>query len=161
SRGAAGSLFVWRQDSIGAIPLGHVNRAIPGIASRETILHPLFSLITWFARWPCCTMQTICDCHLAGPLIARPTNPAQTWSVTSMLLNPRLLAFLAAMAGIARLVHAQEPTSGKVRCQVVDAESGNRIPARIYIQGDDGAWHFPVSQGGTAITYRKSRPDNP
>ena len=78
-----------------------------------------------------------------------------------MLLNPRLLAFLAAMAGIARLVHAQEPTSGRVRCQVVDAESGNRIPARIYIQGDDGAWHFPVSQGGTAITYRKSRPDNP
>src|SRR5262249_27616398 len=97
SRGAAGSLFVLRQDSIGAIPLGHVNRAIPGIASRETILHPLFSLITWFARWPCCTMQTICDCHLAGPLIARPTNAAQTWSVTSMLLNPRLLAFLAAM----------------------------------------------------------------
>lgn len=64
------------------------------------------------------------------------------------------------------IVHAssvcsQETNSVTIRCQVVDAESGKLIPSRVYIQSERGSWHFPVSNGGTAVAYRKSRSDNP
>src|SRR5262245_34275415 len=60
-----------------------------------------------------------------------------------------------------QLLCSQEPSAITVRCQVTDAENGSLIPARVYIQGVNGSWHFPTSIGGTAVQYRKSRTDNP
>src|SRR5262245_26300411 len=50
-----------------------------------------------------------------------------------------------------------------VRGVVTDSASGKPVACRIYIQGEDGAWHFPKSEAkaGTAIEYRKQRTDNP
>lgn len=44
--------------------------------------------------------------------------------------------------------------------QIVDADSGAALPARLYIQGADGKWHFPRSAAakGSAIAYKKERP---
>lgn len=56
---------------------------------------------------------------------------------------------------------AQESKLATVRCQIVDAESGKPVAARVYVQAENGTWHFPISIGGTAVEYRKSRTDNP
>jgi hypothetical protein len=39
----------------------------------------------------------------------------------------------------------------------MDEASGERLPARVYINGQDGAWHFPTSesQSGSAVVYKK------
>ena len=41
--------------------------------------------------------------------------------------------------------------------RVIDDATGEPLPARIYIQGADGRWHFPesVAPEGTAIRYEK------
>src|SRR5262245_49146814 len=51
----------------------------------------------------------------------------------------------------------------KVRGSVTDSATGQALACRIYIEGEDGSWHFPKSgvKGGTAIEYRKERKDNP
>src|SRR5262245_61721457 len=51
----------------------------------------------------------------------------------------------------------------QVRGEVTDAETGRPIPCRIYVQAEDGAWHFPKTEAktGTAVEYRKQRTDNP
>jgi hypothetical protein len=43
--------------------------------------------------------------------------------------------------------------------QIVDAASGNALPARVYIQSDDGQWHFlkSLDPAGSAVPYRKQR----
>ena len=51
-----------------------------------------------------------------------------------------------------------------LRVELLDAESGRPIPARVYLRGEDGSWHFPESEApeGPAIPYRKAafgRPD--
>lgn len=38
---------------------------------------------------------------------------------------------------------------------------GKLLPARVYIQHEDGRWFFARSKGGSAIEYRKERRDNP
>lgn len=50
-----------------------------------------------------------------------------------------------------------------VRGEVSDSVSGKLIPCRIYIEGEDGSWHFPKSEAktGSAIEYRKQRPGTP
>jgi len=68
--------------------------------------------------------------------------------------------FLTGIAAITSLL-GQEPDGAAVRCHVVDAATNEPIPARVYIQAESGGWHFPASLGGTAVPYRKSRPDNP
>ncbi|MCI0352810.1 MAG: hypothetical protein L0Z53_25595, partial [Acidobacteriales bacterium] len=47
--------------------------------------------------------------------------------------------------------------------EIIDAETQKPLPARIYVRGADGAWHFPRSQAavGSAITYKKQRGDQP
>ena len=47
--------------------------------------------------------------------------------------------------------------------EIVDDATERPLPARVYVQGEDGAWHFPRSQakGGSAVTYKKQRADNP
>ncbi|MEX2560039.1 MAG: CehA/McbA family metallohydrolase, partial [Pirellulales bacterium] len=54
-----------------------------------------------------------------------------------------------------------EPTAVGVRGEVLDAATGKRVAARVYIQGQDGTWHFPQSAdpAGSAVAYRKQRPD--
>lgn len=51
------------------------------------------------------------------------------------------------------------PLTGEVR----DAATKQLLPARIYVQGKDGTWHFPRSGSdkGSAVTYKKKRSDNP
>jgi hypothetical protein len=68
---------------------------------------------------------------------------------------------LVCSLGAPTSIDSQGPNAVAVRCQIVDAESGQPIGARVYIQAENGSWHFPDSQGGAAVAYRKSRPDNP
>jgi peptidoglycan/xylan/chitin deacetylase (PgdA/CDA1 family) len=44
-----------------------------------------------------------------------------------------------------------------VEGEIVDAESGKPLPARLYISGADGGWHFPksVSALGSAVRYER------
>ncbi len=46
-----------------------------------------------------------------------------------------------------------------LRGRIVDADSGEPLPARIYIQHKDGTWFFPQSAAkeGSAVEYRKQR----
>lgn len=72
--------------------------------------------------------------------------------------TPILLLVVAFIWGA---VVAAEP-SVRLCGQVVDADSGENLPCRMYLQGADGAWHFPtVEGGGTAVTYKRQRKDNP
>ena len=58
---------------------------------------------------------------------------------------------------------AQEQPLVRLTGEVVDAATAKPLPARIYIQSDDGVWHFPRSQAaaGSAVAYKKQRGDNP
>jgi hypothetical protein len=60
---------------------------------------------------------------------------------------------------------AEQPAPAPIalRGLVVDAESGQPLPARVYVQGKDGVWHFPrsASPQGSAVAYRKQRNDQP
>ena len=44
-----------------------------------------------------------------------------------------------------------------VEGRIVDADHGSPLPARIYIQGADGQWHFPKSSSltGSAVRYER------
>ncbi|MSU61483.1 MAG: polysaccharide deacetylase family protein [Pedosphaera sp.] len=44
-----------------------------------------------------------------------------------------------------------------VECEVRDATTNERLAARIYIRGTDGAWHFPKSSSLTAPAVRYER----
>jgi hypothetical protein len=59
------------------------------------------------------------------------------------------------------LLRAQVAAATTIRGQIVDADSGRPLPARVYVESENGTWHYPTSQGGTAVQYCKSRPDNP
>jgi hypothetical protein len=50
-----------------------------------------------------------------------------------------------------------------LRGEVVDADSGQPLPARVYIQAKDGTWSFARSAApqGSAVAYRKQRSDQP
>jgi hypothetical protein len=72
--------------------------------------------------------------------------------------------FLGAAAGVvagaARLpaARADEKAVG-LRGEVLDADSGKPLPARIYVHGADGRWHFARSaaKDGSAVAYRRQR----
>jgi hypothetical protein len=46
-----------------------------------------------------------------------------------------------------------------VRGKIVDAGTGEPLPARVYVRGADGSWHFARSEAkdGSAVEYRKRR----
>ena len=44
---------------------------------------------------------------------------------------------------------------------IFDADTGDPIPARIHICADDGMWHTCESAEGSAVVYRRQRPDLP
>ena len=71
------------------------------------------------------------------------------------------LAIIVPIAVLAWPGEAVQQKTQRLRGEIVDAEGSARLPARIYIQGADGAWHFPTSAGGSAFTYKKQRGDNP
>ena len=75
------------------------------------------------------------------------------------LVRIGIVFVFAVLAGTS--LDGQEGKSTVVRGQVRDAVSGALIPARMHIRAEDGTWHFPSSVGGTAVAYRKSRPENP
>jgi hypothetical protein len=72
----------------------------------------------------------------------------RVWPLWSAILLPALLA--AAQA-------ADEPAT--FRGRVLDASTGQALPARIYIQSEDGRWFFARSTApdGSAVEYRKQR----
>src|SRR5262245_6387926 len=82
---------------------------------------------------------------------------------------PRIGLVLVGLAALGGGGPPQEPgrqrLTGKIVLTgtIVDAATKRPLPARIYVQGADGAWHFPRSQAaaGSAVTYKKQRGDNP
>src|SRR5262249_12774147 len=44
-----------------------------------------------------------------------------------------------------------------VRGEVIDAATRRPLPARLYIQGQDGAWHFPYSASSQGSAQRYQR----
>ena len=67
-----------------------------------------------------------------------------------------LLALIAAMA-----VHSagDAARAATLRGEVVDAETGAPLPARVYIRSSAGGWYFArsASPEGSAVEYRKER----
>ncbi|HJZ59274.1 MAG TPA: CehA/McbA family metallohydrolase [Gemmataceae bacterium] len=65
--------------------------------------------------------------------------------------------------GLAGTTAARAADGTVVRGEVTDAATGKPISCRVYVEGEDGTWHFPRSEakGGSAVEYRKQRPDNP
>ena len=52
---------------------------------------------------------------------------------------------------------AAEPAVVPVYGEVVDADTGRPLAARLYLRGADGKWHFPksVAPSGSAVRYEK------
>ncbi|MCI0680882.1 MAG: CehA/McbA family metallohydrolase [Gemmataceae bacterium] len=67
------------------------------------------------------------------------------------------------LTSLGRAGAPREPARLRLTGEIVDDATARPLPARIYIQGADGAWHFPRSQAadGAAIPYKKQRGDNP
>jgi hypothetical protein len=76
-----------------------------------------------------------------------------------------LLPMVLVLAGAAGLSAAEPGKEGRlpVRVEVLDADAGRRLPARVYLQGQSGEWFFARSESadGSAISYRRQRPDAP
>src|SRR5262249_48725117 len=75
---------------------------------------------------------------------------------------PRRSAVLALVASLVFPAAAQAD-GATVRGEVTDATTGKAVACRIYVEGEDGSWHFPKSEAkaGAAVEYRKQRTDNP
>jgi len=75
-------------------------------------------------------------------------------------LSRRSALAVAAITSLTFPVAAADGT--KVRGEVTDSATAKAIPCRIYIEGEDGAWHFPASEAknGSAVEYRKQRSDS-
>jgi hypothetical protein len=87
----------------------------------------------------------------------------------ALFLTPIAAGLLA--AGAPPVPHVKDATAARpaqqnavrLRGEVTDAATGQLIPCRVYIQSEEGKWFFPssASPAGSAIAYRKQRPDNP
>ncbi len=75
----------------------------------------------------------------------------------------RIALTLSAFVVLSLTAPPQEAVGTRLTGEILDSASGKPLPARIYIQGANSAWHFPRSQAadGSAVTYKKQRPDNP
>src|SRR2546427_11478898 len=58
---------------------------------------------------------------------------------------------------VSLLVPAMPLHAAVVTGEIVDSRSGHLIPARLYVQADDGRWFFAesASSTGSAIRYEK------
>lgn len=72
-----------------------------------------------------------------------------------MSSNNLPLALVVMLAALCPVSAAQKATS--LTGQVVDADTGEPLPCRIYVRGGDGKWYFPESTSpeGSAVTYQK------
>jgi hypothetical protein len=72
-------------------------------------------------------------------------------------------SLIVALAAVPFLISPDPATADgtRVRGEVTDSATGRPIPCRIYIEGEDGTWHFPAPEGktGSAVEYRKQRAD--
>jgi hypothetical protein len=75
----------------------------------------------------------------------------------------RVLPLVSALAVTASHALPAAADGTRVRGAVTDSATGRPIPCRVYVEGDDGTWHFPRSEAraGSAVEYRKQRPGNP
>src|SRR5687768_656917 len=72
----------------------------------------------------------------------------------------QILIFALFLVGVVPLPAAEKSALAiRVEGEIVAVESGRLVPARIYIQGSDGNWHFPrsASSAGSAIRYERQR----
>jgi hypothetical protein len=69
---------------------------------------------------------------------------------------------LAATAFFIAVAHGDEPRTGQLRGEIVDAATGKPLAARIYIQSADGKWHHArtADPKGSAVNYDKNRPES-
>jgi hypothetical protein len=53
----------------------------------------------------------------------------------------------------------EEKKPVRLRGEVLDTDTGKPIPARVYVQGEDGKWHHTQADGkeGSAVPYRRQR----
>src|SRR5262245_36158335 len=78
------------------------------------------------------------------------------------VLSPRSAFALAAVTAL--VLPAPATADGtRVRGEVTDSTTGKAVACRLYVEGEDGTWHFPKSEAkaGAAVEYRKQRQDNP
>lgn len=73
--------------------------------------------------------------------------------ISRLLLALGLLGLPAAQAA------ESARTTLRVEGEIVDAETGRPVAARISIRGSDGTWHFPqsASPSGSAVRYERQR----
>lgn len=72
----------------------------------------------------------------------------------------RVLMLAGGIAAILPVPAAERPRApATVEGEIVDAETGRPLPARLYIQAEDGGWHYPtsVSPAGSALRYERQR----
>jgi hypothetical protein len=75
----------------------------------------------------------------------------RVWLVVGLLLT----LGMGADPGEKRLV--------RLTGEILDSATAQPLPARVYVHGTDGSWHFPrsVAPDGSAVPYRRQRPGNP
>src|SRR5262245_6159098 len=54
---------------------------------------------------------------------------------------------------------AAEPSPVRFRGEILDADTGKSLPARVYVRAENGTWYFARSaaKDGTAVEYSKKR----
>ncbi len=84
------------------------------------------------------------------------TLPLRAWNAPPPLFELPPLAVACAILAL----HVLPPAAFAdvaLRGEVVDARTSAPLPARVSVRGSDGSWHFPRSEGGTAVRYEKQR----
>jgi hypothetical protein len=81
----------------------------------------------------------------------------------------RHLAALVVLLLACSVLPAAEPANARkpkedqrtvrLRGEILDADTGRPLPARVYVLGTDGTWHFARSEAkdGSAVEYRRKR----
>ncbi len=76
--------------------------------------------------------------------------------------RPRVAVALALLlTPLAAVVGGENKEAVRLRGEVLDAETGKPLPARVYVRGEKGEWFFPRSadRAGSAVDYRKQKRD--
>lgn len=76
-----------------------------------------------------------------------------------MRVQLSLQSFAISVAALLVLSGAVDAQGTRVRGEVKDAATGERVACRMYVRGEDGSWYFPEPEdkAGTAIPYKKQR----
>jgi hypothetical protein len=106
-----------------------------------------------------------CPCLHSDPKFPD-TAPGETQRIRGLLSFHEGAEIEAEQKRLAKLLQELAPPEKKtsrLRGAVLDAETGKPIAARVYLQAEDGVWLNVRSDDpkGTAVAYRKQRPDVP